>query len=998
MKSVGWLYLFLLVLVFAFSGCGEIDSKSNSSEGNRITISGQISPPEGVPPDSLTIVSLEETYSVSETGYFSTQVYREGVTIVTAMPDDKAFGLMNLVVTSETTGQAMAATSNPTLLNSKTTAVSMVFLSPFFSTNDPDEAADLIDIIENDALVASLADVIESVFDEDDPFENPTLRSALGDAIASVLDTLEASVQSATLSTPPSYTPKAIPSIQLPRRSVEFSQKLTVAATTPYSIDTDFIQLDILEGRRGFKIDVDSRGLNAVDWIGEVVKLDASQFISLADLESQATNRFNYYDRESTVGTDRASAKGIARFADPIGLFFDWVFSTVSSNGVIITSNTDAIYIVRSFSGGGWSADSVERDFLSVVENGESNDAKAFSLNIISAAIDGASIACDWTKRLKTPCVSDFLASTVESLSENIYTATTVEDLVLLLGRVKGDIYSDLLKCAEKKIVKFSFGFLYDALMAGVVEATKFATGYKYFEIASKAGKILERAFNLYFMATPIESVFVIVGEPFGDDVTAPTRPTNLTASAVSSSQIDLSWDASTDDVGVMGYNIYRNGAYLKSVTATSASDTGLDPDTEYCYTASAYDAAGNESEQSYEGCATTGSTPNISPTVSITSPSTGSTHTEGDSITFSGSGSDAEDGTLTGSSLVWTSSVDGQIGTGTSFTRSDLSVGTHTITLTATDGEGATGSDSVSITISSSSHTVIDTVSVGGAGYPSGVAVTPDGSYVYVTNQSDDAVVVIQTSDNSVIDTISVGDRPNGVAVTPNGSYVYVTNWWDNTVYTIRTSDNTVIDTIAAGACPWDVIVTPDGSYAYVVNSDDDTVSVIRTSDSSVIDTIAVDDGPKGLAVTPNGSYVYVTNCWDGTVSVIQTSDNSVIDTISGSSPYGVAVTPDGSYVYVTNYDIDMVAVIQTSDNSVIDTISVGNGPRRVAVAPSGSYVYAVNIFDDTLSVIRTSDNTVIDTVAVGNQPVDVAVTPDGSYVYVVNQADDTVSVIAVP
>ncbi len=90
----------------------------------------------------------------------------------------------------------------------------------------------------------------------------------------------------------------------------------------------------------------------------------------------------------------------------------------------------------------------------------------------------------------------------------------------------------------------------------------------------------------------------------------------------------------------------------------------------------------------------------NTPPTATITSPTNGSTYTEGDDITFSGTGEDAEDGTLTSSSLVWTSSIDGQIGTGESFTRNDLSVGTHTITLTATDSDDATGSDSITVTV----------------------------------------------------------------------------------------------------------------------------------------------------------------------------------------------------------------------------------------------------------------------------------------------------------
>ncbi|MDP2481461.1 MAG: hypothetical protein Q8W49_13305 [Candidatus Palauibacterales bacterium] len=96
------------------------------------------------------------------------------------------------------------------------------------------------------------------------------------------------------------------------------------------------------------------------------------------------------------------------------------------------------------------------------------------------------------------------------------------------------------------------------------------------------------------------------------------------------------------------------------------------------------------------------GTTPpaNQPPTATITAPSDGAQFLEGEDITFEGSGTDPEDGSLSGTSLVWTSDLDGQLGTSTGFDRSDLSVGTHEITLTATDADGAAGSASVSITV----------------------------------------------------------------------------------------------------------------------------------------------------------------------------------------------------------------------------------------------------------------------------------------------------------
>ncbi|MEM8964544.1 MAG: matrixin family metalloprotease, partial [Acidobacteriota bacterium] len=91
----------------------------------------------------------------------------------------------------------------------------------------------------------------------------------------------------------------------------------------------------------------------------------------------------------------------------------------------------------------------------------------------------------------------------------------------------------------------------------------------------------------------------------------------------------------------------------------------------------------------------------NTAPTVNISNPSNGASFTQGTSVSFSGSASDAEDGSLTGS-LAWSSSLDGSIGSGGSFSTSSLSVGSHTITASVTDSGGLSGNDSISLTITS--------------------------------------------------------------------------------------------------------------------------------------------------------------------------------------------------------------------------------------------------------------------------------------------------------
>jgi len=111
-------------------------------------------------------------------------------------------------------------------------------------------------------------------------------------------------------------------------------------------------------------------------------------------------------------------------------------------------------------------------------------------------------------------------------------------------------------------------------------------------------------------------------------DTQAPTVPTNLTATAVSATQINLSWTAATDNIGVTGYRILRNGAEINRVAAVvTYQDASLTPSTSYSYTVSALDAANNQSAQSVAASATTqpasGCTFAVSPTT-VSAPATG--------------------------------------------------------------------------------------------------------------------------------------------------------------------------------------------------------------------------------------------------------------------------------------------------------------------------------------------------------------------------------------
>jgi chitodextrinase len=95
---------------------------------------------------------------------------------------------------------------------------------------------------------------------------------------------------------------------------------------------------------------------------------------------------------------------------------------------------------------------------------------------------------------------------------------------------------------------------------------------------------------------------------PFGPDTQAPSVPTGVTATSPSHYQVSLSWSASSDNVGVTGYRISRNGSVLVSVPGSSLSylDSTTSPSTQYSYTVDAFDQAGNHSAASSPASVTT--------------------------------------------------------------------------------------------------------------------------------------------------------------------------------------------------------------------------------------------------------------------------------------------------------------------------------------------------------------------------------------------------------
>jgi YVTN family beta-propeller protein len=182
----------------------------------------------------------------------------------------------------------------------------------------------------------------------------------------------------------------------------------------------------------------------------------------------------------------------------------------------------------------------------------------------------------------------------------------------------------------------------------------------------------------------------------------------------------------------------------------------------------------------------------------------------------------------------------------------------------------------------------------------PTWIAITPDGASAYVSLTSTGGVAVIATGTNIVTATITltplvifgppIPASPQGLAVTPDGAFVYVaTNFPQTGVHRISTATNTDVTTIV-GPYGTDLLVTPNGASVYVSDGDS-TVSVIDTATNTQSAAITFPGSPGGIEVQPGGAFVWVGGYTNGTVPIIDTATNTIATTIAtGGQPLDVA------------------------------------------------------------------------------------------------------------
>lgn len=301
---------------------------------------------------------------------------------------------------------------------------------------------------------------------------------------------------------------------------------------------------------------------------------------------------------------------------------------------------------------------------------------------------------------------------------------------------------------------------------------------------------------------------------------------------------------------------------------------------------------------------------------------------------------------------------------------------------------------------------TILETITVGNS--PSSVAVSPNTRFAAVSNKTDNTVSIISTFNNVVVSTVTVGSSPSSVSFNSTSDKVYVTNSGDNTASTITLNTSMAIST---GIRPTQVVVAPDGNKVYVINTGpfnpntaNSSVTVIDAKTFQVLATVEVGETPVGIALTSDSSKAYVANRGSNTVSAIDTTTYAVTEITVAASPAGIAT--QGSEVLVTSTASNSLSFIDTITDTVVASINTSSFPALGSIArpttifahPTNGFAYVLNLYNEgellppvfpRLAIIHSASRAVVGEIELGNIVGRMNWSRDGSTIFINNQTN---------
>lgn len=242
-------------------------------------------------------------------------------------------------------------------------------------------------------------------------------------------------------------------------------------------------------------------------------------------------------------------------------------------------------------------------------------------------------------------------------------------------------------------------------------------------------------------------------------------------------------------------------------------------------------------------------------------------------------------------------------------------------------------------------------------AGYePVGIAASPSGDKILVTNLSPGLVKVISTKDYEVLDDIKVGGRPSNIVISSNGLHAYVANFGTGRIGKvdfINVTTHRIEGEIEVGVRPSTLLMSQFEDQLFVVCSGSNDVYQIDIPRKTVIDKVPVGLGPDGIAMSADGSKLYVANSGTDDISVIDILEMEEIRRVPvGSKPFNIRVT-DNNQIWVVETGDKRISVYD-SDFNRLRSYEAKKKPVDIQISENFGHFYVTDEKDNRILIYQ--------------------------------------------
>jgi len=295
-----------------------------------------------------------------------------------------------------------------------------------------------------------------------------------------------------------------------------------------------------------------------------------------------------------------------------------------------------------------------------------------------------------------------------------------------------------------------------------------------------------------------------------------------------------------------------------------------------------------------------------------------------------------------------------------------------------------------------------------------------------YVANFGGDGISVVDPVERKLVGQIRTGSKPHGVAIAPNGEFVFVSNEGDGTLSFIDPRSNAVVGVVTVGTAPHQVAVSPDSKTVLVALNGEDALAVVSVENRTVTRKVPVPKAPHIVAYSPDGMTVYVTGeramvltalsvpalerkatadlmafprvfsvsndqkriyqaiRWFNGALVVDAGTMKVVDRIAlgearfakdGMDAHQPALTPDGAQLWIGTQWDDSISIVDLAQPKRLRKIPVCRSPNWTGFTPDGSVAVVSCTGSNDVTIIDARSEKVVDKVAVGSEPKRLAV-----------------------